>query len=129
MAQNTFYHQQKTMQVRDKYADLKARIRAIYDQHKGRYGYRRITVALRQQGKLINHKTVQGLMDQLQLKSLVRVKKYRVFRGLMRRVEPNILAKDFEAGQPNEKWITDVAEINVESEKLYPSPVMDLFDG
>lgn len=129
MARSTFYYQQKALQVSDKYADLKARIRAIYDQHKGRYGYRRITAMLRQQGSLINHKTVQRLMDQLHLKSLVRVKKYRVFKGQMGRVAPNILARDFEAAQPNEKWVTDVTEFNVGGEKLYLSPILDLYNG
>lgn len=113
----------------DKYADVKARIRAIYDQHKGRYGYRRITAMLKQQGSLINHKTVQRLMDQLQLKSLVRVKKYRVFKGQMGRAASNILARDFAAAQPNEKWVTDVTEFNVGGAKLYLSPIMDLYNG
>ena len=129
MARSTFYYQQKALQVADKYADMKVRIRAIYDQHKGRYGYRRITAMLKQQGGLINHKTVQRLMDQLQLKSLVRVKKYRMFKGQMGRVAPNILARDFSAAQPNEKWVTDVTEFNVGGAKLYLSPIMDLYNG
>ena len=118
MARSTFYYQQKALQVADKYADMKVRIRAIYDQHKGRYGYRRITAMLKQQGGLINHKTVQRLMDQLQLKSLVRVKKYRMFKGQMGRVAPH-LARDFAAARPNEKWVTDVTEFNVGGAKLY----------
>ena len=129
MARSTFYYQHKALQVGDKYADVKTRIRTIYDQHKGRYGYRRITAMLRQQGSLINHKTVQRLMDQLQLKSLVWVKKYRVFKGQMARAAPNILARDFEAAQPNEKWVTDVTEFNVGGQKLYLSPIMDLYNG
>ena len=129
MARSTFYYQHKALQIGDKYADMKTRIRAIYDQHKGRYGYRRITAMLKQQGNLINHKTVQRLMDQLQLKSLVRVKKYRVFKGQMARAAPNILARDFEAAQPNEKWVTDVTEFNVGGAKLYLSPIMDLYNG
>ena len=129
MARSTFYYQHKALQVGDKYADVKARIRAIYDQHKGRYGYRRITAMLKQQGSLINHKTVQRLMDQLQLKSLVRVKKYRFFKGQVGRVAPNILARDFAAAQPNEKWVTDVTEFNVGGAKLYLSPIMDLYNG
>ena len=119
----------KALQAGDKYADVKARIRAVYDQHKGRYGYRRITAMLKRQSSLINHKTVQQLMDQLQLKSLVRVKKYRVFKGQMGRVAPNILARDFAAAQPNEKWVTDVTEFNVGGAKLYLSPIMDLYNG
>ena len=129
MARSTFYYQHKALQVSDKYADVKTRIRTIYDPHKGRYGYRRITAMLRQQGSLINHKTVQRLMDQLQLKSLVRVKKYRVFKGQMARAAPNILARDFEAAQPNEKWVTDVTEFNVGGQKLYLSPSMGLYNG
>ena len=129
IARSTFYYQQKAQQVSDKYADVKDRIRAIYDQHKGRYGYRRITAMLKQQGNLINHKTVQRLMGQLQLESLVRVKKYRVFKGQMGRVAPNILARDFAAAQPNEKWVTDVTEFNVGGAKLYLSPIMDLYNG
>ena len=128
MARSTFYYQQKALQVADKYADMKVRIRAIYDQHKGRYGYRRITAMLKQQGGLINHKTVQRLMDQLQLKSLVRVKKYRMFKGQMGRVAPH-LARDFAAARPNEKWVTDVTEFNVGGAKLYLSPIMDLYNG
>ena len=47
MTLSTFYYQHKALQVGDKYADVKARIRAIYDQYTGRYGYRRITAMLR----------------------------------------------------------------------------------
>ena len=54
-----------------RYVDIKDRIKAIYARHKGRYGYRRITEALRKQGDVINHKTVQRLMGELQLKSIV----------------------------------------------------------
>ncbi|WP_227541175.1 IS3 family transposase [Klebsiella pneumoniae] len=34
----------------DRYAGLKENIRKIYHYHKGRYGYRRITLVLRKQG-------------------------------------------------------------------------------
>jgi hypothetical protein len=50
LARSTFYYQQKALQVADKYADLKARIKTIFDRHKGRYGYRRITATIRQEG-------------------------------------------------------------------------------
>ena len=129
LARSTFYYQQKASQVADKYVDLKACIRSIYEQHKGRYGYRRITAALRQQGNTVNHKTVQRLMTQQQLKSCVRVKKYRVFKGQMGRVAPNILNRKFDAARPNQKWVTDITEFNVAGQKLYLSPIMDLYNG
>lgn len=129
LSRSTFYYQQKVLQLADKYADVKERIGAIYAQHKGRYGYRRITAALRGAGVTINHKTVQRLMDQLRLKSCVRIKKYRAFRGEVGQAAPNVLARDFAAGRPNEKWVTDVTEFNVGGEKLYLSPILDLFNG
>ena len=129
LARSTFYYQLNALQLLDKYADLKVQIRAIYDRHKGRYGYRRITWTLRHQGSPVNHKTVQRLMAQLQLKSRVRMKKYRSFRGELGHVAPNILAREFTATRPNQKWVTDVTEFNVGGEKLYLSPIMDLFNG
>src|SRR3546814_15081502 len=113
----------------DKHAAVKAKILSVYAQHKGRYGYRRITVALRQRGDVINHKTVQRLMQTLGLRSLVRPKKYRSYRGEVGRVAPNLLDRQFNAMGPGQKWVTDVTEFNVNGQKLYLSPVMDLYNG
>ena len=129
LSRSTFYYQHKVLQLGDKYSDVKEQIRAIYAQHRGRYGYRRITATLRSSGTLINHKTVQRLMDQLQLKSCVRIKKYRSLRGAVGRTAPNILKRDFKASRPNEKWVTDVTEFRVAGDKLYLSPILDLFNG
>lgn len=113
----------------DKYASLKHRIRAIYERHKGRYGYRRITVELRRAGQTINHKTVIRLMHGLGLKSLVRPKKYQSYRGRVHVTVPHLLQRQFRAATPNQKWVTDVTEFNVLGRKLYLSPVMDLYNG
>lgn len=129
LARSTFYYQIKALEAGQKHAGLKARIRAVYDQHKGRYGYRRITATLRQGGEVVNHKTVQRLMQALGLKSLVRPKKYRSYRGERNAAAPNVLARQFQAGRPNQKWVTDVTEFNVRGDKLYLSPVMDLYNG
>jgi len=66
-------------QAVDKYAVLKAEICSVFDEHNDRYGYRRITAAVRRAGHHVNHKTVQRLMGELQLKSRVRIKKYRAY--------------------------------------------------
>lgn len=129
MARSTFYYQHKVLQTADKYADLKAKIRTIFDEHKGRYGYRRITLAVRDAGHRVNHKTVQRLMTELQIKSLVRVKKYRAYKGEAGQAAPNLLKREFEAQQPNQKWVTDVTEFKVGGQKLYLSPILDLYNG
>ncbi|WP_146012903.1 IS3 family transposase, partial [Herbaspirillum sp. BH-1] len=84
--------------------------RKIYDRHKGRYGYRRVTDTLKQAGQLINHKTVQRLMIQLGLKSQVRPKKYRSYRGPGHAQVENLLQRKFKAERFGEKWVTDVTE-------------------
>jgi len=129
LARSTFYYQQKAAQACDKHEALKKQIGTIFARHKGRYGYRRVTATIRQLGKKVNHKTVQGLMGTLGLKSLVRPKKYRSYKGEVGHAAANILQRKFEATGANQKWVTDVTAFKVAGEKLYLSPVMDLYNG
>lgn len=108
---------------------MKVTIKAIFEAHKGRYGYRRVTAAIRGCGEVVNHKTVQRLMVEMGLKSLVRPKKYRSYKGQTGPVAPDLLQRQFTAERMNQKWTTDVTEFNVAGEKLYLSPVMDLHNG
>lgn len=127
MARSSFYYYVKQSST-DKYSEIKAMIQNIYHRHKGRLGYRRITHLLRQEGQIINHKTVLRLMRSLRLKSVIRVKKYTSYKGEHGKIAPNILNRAFKARQPNEKWATDVTEFNVSGNKLYLSPVIDLYN-
>ena len=129
MARSTYFYHEKSSKLEDKYSDLKQQIKAIYHQHKGRYRYRRITLALKNMGLVINHKCVQKLMQSMKLKSRIRITKYRSYRGQVGRVADNVLQRQFESNQPNQKWVTDVTEFNIRGEKLYLSPIMDLFNG
>jgi putative transposase len=129
LARSTFYYQLKALQTDDKHQQLKDTIRSVFARHKGCYGYRRITAAIRQAGQQVNHKTVQRLMAMMELKSLVRPKKYRSFKGEIGHAAPNELQRKFNAADANQKWVTDVTEFNVAGEKLYLSPVLDLYNG
>jgi len=113
----------------DKDAEIKSKIGRIYHQHKGRYGYRRITLALRNEGLTINHKKVQRLMGILGLKSMVRIKKYRSYKGPVGKIAPNILNRNFFATTPNQKWVTDLTEFSLFGRKLFLSPILDLYNG
>jgi transposase InsO family protein len=110
-------------------ADLKELIQSIYDEHEGRFGYRRIRDDLRNRGFRVNHKKVQRIMKELGLKCLVRMKKYRSYKGTVGKIAPNILDRKFKAEKPNEKWVTDITEFKLFGEKLYLSPILDLFNG
>ena len=129
MSRSTFYYWSKALQRPEKYESEKKAIAEIYHRHKGRYGYRRITSMIRRQGYLINHKTVQRLMHQLGLKSRVRIKRYRSYRGNVGKITSNLLQRQFKADKPNEKWVTDITEFKIANQKLYLSTVLDLYNG
>jgi len=128
VARSSFYYYQKQSKIPDKYKAIKEWINSIYHKHKGRYGYRRITDELNNKGIIINHKTVLKLMNLLGLKSVIRVKKYKSYKGEHGKIAPNILARNFKAVAPNQKWATDITEFNVSCQKLYLSPIIDLFN-
>ena len=115
------------MDKADKYRDAKEVITKIYHENKGRYGYRRITIELCKHNIPLNHKTVQRLMKELGLVCRVRMKKYRSYKGEVGKIAPNLLNRDFKAKKPNEKWVTDVTEFSLFGEKLYLSPILDLY--
>jgi len=129
MARSTYYYYLKKSEQPDEDISIKTSIVAIYHQHKGRYGYRRITDALRNRGIPINHKRVARLMKECGLKSLVRIKKYKSYRGQQGVIATNLLKRKFKAQRLNQKWVTDVTEFKVAGKKLYLSPIMDLFNG
>lgn len=97
--------------------------------HKGRFGYRRICLELRNNGHLINHKTVFRLMKKIGISSIIRKKRYVSYRGQQGKIAPNLLQRNFKAEKPNQKWATDITEFRVRDNKLYLSPIIDLFNG
>ena len=78
----------------------------------------------------VNHKCVQRLMQKIGLRAVIRAKRrYRHAPGLSDAYVPNVLERDFCAAAPNQKWVTDVTEFNVNGHKLYLSACMDLYNG
>ena len=75
LARSTYYYQLKQLDGVDKNEELKTKIQGIYNDHKGNYGYRRITLEMRNRGYSINHKRVQRLMKVLGLKARIRRKR------------------------------------------------------
>ncbi|HPK35362.1 MAG TPA: IS3 family transposase [Oscillospiraceae bacterium] len=122
----TYYYYVRQQAVPDKYEGAKDAISAIFNENKGRYGYRRITGELRNYGFILNHKTVQRLMKETGLICRVRMKKYKSYKGEVGKIAPNLLERNFEAERPNQKWVTDVTEFSLFGQKLYLSPILDL---
>jgi putative transposase len=129
MARSTYYYHIKELSKDDKDDYIFSRIKHVFDSSKGTYGYRRITMALKNEGMIINHKKVFRLMKLYGIKCEVRVKRYRSYKGNVGKIAPNVLQRDFRADMPNKKWVTDLTEFSLFGEKLYLSPVLDLFNG
>lgn len=111
--------------------DLKEKIHSIYQQRKGTYGYRRIQVELQRQfGIRVNHKRVLRLMQDMGLKARIRrTHRHGHAQPSTERVAENLLAQNFRADAPNQKWVTDVSFIPVRGQWLYLSAIMDLFNN
>ena len=129
MARSTFYYHLSRLSITGKEQQIRDAITRIYHLHKGRYGILRITSTLRSEGVMVNHKRVERIMKELGLKSLVRPKKYRSYRGIEGRIASNIIKRDFVAQSVNQKWATDVTEFKICGNKLYLSPVLDMYNG
>jgi putative transposase len=122
-----YYHARQSGQI-DPHHAAKTKIQAVYHHHQGRYGYRRVHLELRNQNYCLDPKTVQKLMRQLGLKSTVRPKRYQSYKGSVGKAAPNLLERNFAAKAPNQKWVTDVTEFNIKGERVYLSPILDLYN-
>ena len=132
LPRSTYYYQLKQLDKLDKDKDLKAEIQSIFTEHRGNYGYRRMTLELRNRGYMVNHKRVQRLMKVLGLSARIRRKrKYSSYQGEIGKKADNLIQRQFEATKPMEKCYTDVTEfaIPASTQKLYLSPVLDGFNS
>ena len=143
IAKSTYYYEICSYNKEDKNLILKDKIKGIFDENKNRYGYRRITLELRNQGIIVNHKKVKRIMKSLGLFGITPKAKYHSYKGDMNGTVANLLlnkvtdedknkvkyVQNFDTLKPNEKWTTDVTEFRISSGKLYLSPILDMFDG
>ena len=68
-------------------------------------------------------------MKILGLKSMIRIKKYRSYRGEVGKIAPNLLQRNFKATEPNRKWATDITEFSLFGQKIYLATLIDLYNG
>ena len=97
-----FYTNKKDKDLKNQ--DIIEKIKEIFHVNKKRYGYRRITLELKNQGIIVNHKKVLRLMNKLNLQSITRKRrKYSSYQGTIRKIADNHIKRNFEANRPNEK--------------------------
>lgn len=118
--------------VKEKQDEQVASIIIEYNEaYDGILGYRRMR-------NYINHfnqtryseNYIHRLMKLLHIHARIRRKKSNYVKVKPEQVGENILARDFTAEYPNQKWCTDVTEFKVpgQKQKLYLSAIIDLFD-
>lgn len=74
-----------------------------------------------------NKKKAERLMKKMNLKAIVREKR-KYYPPAMGEVSENLLNRNFSAEKPDEKWLTDVTEFKCDGQKLYLSPILDLYN-
>lgn len=127
MARSTFFYHIKNRI--DKYEQLRERISQIFYDHDSRYGSRRVCLQLHMEGVVVNHKVVARLMHEMGLFAKRPKHKYKSYHGIIGKVAPNIIHRDFEASGPNQKWTTDVSQMVVNGHRCYLSSVLDMWNG
>lgn len=103
-------------------------MRLLYQAYRGIYGYRRLA----DEYNAIHHtnyneKRFHRLAKIGNLRAIIRTKQPAPHAAPLMQLPANILARDFVAQAPNEKWLTDVTELEYASgQKLYLSAILDL---
>lgn len=132
LPKSSFYEWvQKLNEIDHEEAKLINKIKLIIDKSKRRYGYRRVTLMLKNKGLVVNHKRVYRIMKEHNLlcdKFHRKTRKYYSYKGEVGRIANNELNRKFKVDKPNKVWLTDVTEFKVGSNKLYLSPILDLYN-
>ena len=142
----SYYHSVKHINAVNKRKSEDDRILGIilpvFEHHKSRYGYRRIILALNDELRGINHKKIQRIMSDNDLRGKQPKNKYHSYKGDNGQYKENLLLykkideinhtteyiRDFSTSGSNQKWTTDVSEFRAPAGTLYLSPVMDMYD-
>ena len=109
-------------------AALKARIGAIFKEHRSKYGSRRIVKQLKDEGHKIGRYKVRRIMRELGLKAKA-PKRYKVTTDSRHSfpVAANLLDRKFDVDKPNIVWTTDITYVWTLEGWLYLSVVFDLY--
>ena len=141
ITKSDYYYQVSKVDKDLKNDEIMNKIIEIYYCHKGRYGYRRITLQLNNEGYKVNHKAVRRLMNKMGLYGITPRAKYKSYKGDFNGTVKNLLlekkvdeekhktcyVRNFTTTKPNEKWTTDISEFHIAAGKLYLSPILDMF--
>jgi len=113
-------------------AALVADIRRVHAASDGAYGKRRVCEQLRREGQEVNRKRVERLMRVEGIVGAhVPARRRRDGDGVLGvagvRAWPDLLARDFSPGAPNQAWCADMKQIQTGEGVLHLASVLDLY--
>ena len=110
-------------------AELAPRIAEIHGTSRQTYGSPRVCRQLRLEGETVSEKTVARVMKDLDIqgKSPRKRRPITTDSDHDRPIADNVLARNFTASGPNQKWAADITYIDTDEGWLYLAVVLDLF--
>ncbi len=133
IAKSVYYYWVKRYNEPLKDELIRNEIKIICQKANYTYGYRRVTLELRNKNLIVNHKKVLKIMKELELtcnKYFRKSKRYSSYKGKVGKTCSNILKRRFKTDRPFQKYVTDITEFKTKNgEKLYLSPIMDLYSS
>lgn len=108
--------------------DLRQQIVAVHEESNQTYGSPRILRELRRKGFRVSKRRIERAMRGMGLAA----RKGGHFRVTTKAdprnaVAPNLLARDFTASRPNQRWVTDISYIWTSEGWSYVAVILDLF--
>ena len=108
-------------------SELVDRVRRVFEESHGRYGSPRVIAQLEREGIRVGKRRVERIMRGLGL-SASRPRRTRATTRANERhaVEGNVLARDFTASRPDERWVTDITYVWTDEGWSYLAVLIDL---
>lgn len=136
IARSSYYYSRRAARRPDSHADVRLRIRAIFERSGMTFGSERVWLSLRAgddslEPVCISEKVVRRLMREEGLIVIYnkRRRAYSSYKGEISEHPGNKVRRDFHADEPNELWLTDITQFALPSCKCYLSAIVDCFDG
>jgi transposase InsO family protein len=122
-----FYRSLQEQQPVQEEMEVRSAMQQIVLQHRRRYGYRRVTVELRRQGLLVNHKRVARLMREDNLLA-VQPRAFVVTTDAQHELQVYLnLASRVQLTGINQLWVADITYIRLRTEFVYLAVILDAF--